>query len=187
MTAAPNNYEITCADQFKTDLDALTRAPGSGSTDVKLFVDGVAIIPGSHLEQWASAVPSNRKPWGALIIGTPFREDIGGGGDSEYTPLSRADVERMEFGFAVILQADRARDGNYRDAVADLIDASNRVKNQIAASSLTLHTAGTVAATGVDYLEWSDEIDRPDAITSEYLFRGYRFTLGVHYTTTQTR
>jgi hypothetical protein len=176
------NAALTIVDAFAVVINSMTREV-NGKPGVIAFPSGIVIVPESHLDSWAKALDGTEGVWGCLVVGSVEIVD-----DENDAPIGRAEVEKIGYAWCVATAGKVDRTFNYRDALNDIFDIHNGGLNEIKAESLVLETAGTISDTpDGSYLQFEDDVDRPDDLNDEFLFIGRRFTIGIQYGTGRVR
>ncbi len=177
-----NNYELVIIDRLVTDLIVLSDDIKGKST--KAFQNGIEVVPLHAIKRWVGSLDSRARVPACAVLsrGSQLVED------SEGAPATRVQFERIWLGFAVVLRGPKDRSGSWREVLTDMVDLWNRVQIQAETSSDTLFAADTIAD-GPDgsYFLWGDEIERPDDLAEEFLFRGRMIGFGQHYGAGRTR
>lgn len=176
------NSALIIIDAFVEVINCLTHTVND-KAGVLAFPQGVVVVPESHLDRWAGTLDGSENQWACLVVGSSGTVEA-----DDVTPIDRAEVEKINYSWCVATAGSPDRKLNWRIAIEENLDLFNSGLNAIKAEALVLSDAGTISDTPEgSYLQFGDDVDRPDSLNDEYLFAGRGFTIGIQYGTGRLR
>ena len=177
-----NNFELTVVDALIAKLEALTDDIRGKTT--KAFTKGVQTVPVHSIKKWVKSLDARAQiASAAVLIGNPELIE-----DDEGAPADRVQFERINVGVVLVMRGPEDRTSDWRKASGDFVDLWNRMLIDVETAAAILHGAGTVAD-GPDgsYILWMGDVERPDDLADDYLWRGRMVSFGEHYGAGRTR